>query len=237
MTGLGPEYSREPGRYHRIQQRTTYCSNNILVSISEVLFHMYRKALDAISACLEYSHVAQYLFQPRVLVVFGVSQIDDMVLVESQDVQDRHGTHLSGTMLVHPDPHYKVLPEFAEELRSERAKGVFYPSARHSLDLAFAFFDDNSNCIMDDTYELLHLELRLVTEDQNPAIQPTPITREIVRYKKLHATMGHYAFTDPATLQNLDSAGLLYPQGLPNRGMVDFVRRHYVHYPHDAVRP
>lgn len=236
LTGLGPEKKVEVGRFNRPQQRTSYCSNNVLVCISEVLYHMYRRALKVIIERQPYSVIRNSMVQQRMLVALNVNPIKDLVLLESQDVCDMYGTHLSGTMLVFPDQQYEPLVEFADSLRTKAMRGVVYPSARHSMDFCLALFHDESTRIKGDVYEILGVKLQLVTESQDPAIPPTPPDASTVRQHKLHATMGYYRFEDSVALDGLRSSGILHPSTIPSSGMVDFVRRRYVKYADDAVR-
>ncbi len=116
-------------------------------------------------------------------------------------------------------------------MRLRGKKGVIYPSARHSVDLALALFLDNTDKIKDDFYIAAPIRLQLIAEDQDLTVAPATC-RPVVH--KIHATIGHYEFTDAALFSSLKSSNLLHPDDIPEQGYIDFVRRQYNHYPHDA---
>ena len=49
LNGQGAIQSAENGRYHAPGQIASYCASNALVTFAEVLFHMYRRTLNAVS--------------------------------------------------------------------------------------------------------------------------------------------------------------------------------------------
>ena len=66
------------GRYHRIQQPTSYVSNNALLCIAEVLYHMSRKAMNHLAnngAPSQWQKYAQIL---RHLVIFDMHEITEL---------------------------------------------------------------------------------------------------------------------------------------------------------------
>lgn len=231
LTGRGPEMSREDGRFNGPQQRTSYCANNVLVCIAEVLFHMYRRVLSAI-----HDHVPLNMFpaveDQRALVAFRVGSIENLVWVDSEGVRVEYDPRICGTAVVYPDSDYGPFRKFSDDLRRGNKGGVLYPSARHSQDLCVALFDDQSANLLAEPFEMARLTLRLVAEDQDPLAPP----RGCNPFKqKLHSTMGYYSFADGEEFRRLKESGLLNPAGLESEGMVDFVRRRYAKYPVDAV--
>src|SRR5436309_2430893 len=79
LSGKGPLNSRQPGRFHAPQQQTTYCANNVLVCVAEVLFHMYRSVLDGIKSRQPLAHIRRSLVSERCLVIVRVAEIPDLV--------------------------------------------------------------------------------------------------------------------------------------------------------------
>jgi hypothetical protein len=47
--------------------------------------------------------------------------------------------------------------------------------------------------------------------------------------------MGYYSFDDPAQLADAKTRKTINPADLPEKGIVDFIRRQYRDYPRDAV--
>src|SRR6266849_1984316 len=84
LTGNGAMFSKTQGRFHVVDQRTTYCANNVMVCLSEMLFHMYRGVLDAIKNNLATAHIASLARKECRLVVLAVDEIDDLVYIEAQ---------------------------------------------------------------------------------------------------------------------------------------------------------
>jgi RES domain-containing protein len=235
LSGQGAVVTGSTGRFHRVHQQTSYCANNVIVCLSEVLYHMYRQVLKAIDdGILSQSHIFQRVTQLHKFVIFSVSDIDNLVYVDSIDAKS-YDRRIISTTVVYPDPTYGVLHKISDEVRMQNKNGVIYPSARHSVDLAFAFFKDETAKIKTDFYEAPLLKLQLIAENQIiSSMPPTPIKPFS---DKLHATIGYYEFMDAAHFQTLDSNGLLYPAGLPVSGYVDFVRRQYSTYPRQAYLP
>jgi hypothetical protein len=114
-------------------------------------------------------------------------------------------------------------------------RGIVYPSARHSRDLAFALFKDETRNLKETPYQAPHVMLQLIAEDQD--MSASHPNRFKVQTDKLHATMGYYQFHNPKHLDDLKDEGLIFPSNVPASGYVDFVRRYYEDYPKCAVRP
>jgi RES domain-containing protein len=223
--------SRDIGRFNGAQQRTSYCANNVLVCMAEVLFHMYRRVIERIKAKQPYHDVMAAARDLRCLSIFRVRRIDNLVYVDSDAVRVEFDARICGTNVVFPDPSYEPFRVFAEALRVSRKKGVLYPSARHSKDVCIALFDDETGQIADDLYEILTVELQLICEDhdRSAGVKPCNPMKD-----KLHPTMGAYRFVYGPDYERISAAGLLNPTGLPQQGLIDFVRRLYRAYPKDA---
>lgn len=233
LSGRGPEKSPLKGRFNAPQQKATYCSNNALVCIAEVLYHMYRIVLDKMTRKLPYRDILSSLEAERCLVVIRVEEISDLVYVDCEGVRVDFNARFGGTTVVFPDQRYEPFWDFNNTLRSENKKGVIYPSARHSKDMCLALFHDETGRIIPHSDSRLNIKLQLLSEDQDPRQPP----RRCDPYQeKLHATMGYYSFVDAAELDRFRLAGMLNPPDIPAGGMVDFVRRRYADYPRDAVR-
>jgi hypothetical protein len=235
LSGQGAVKTGSTGRFHRVHQQTSYCANNVIVCLSEVLYHMYRQVLKAIDdGVLSQSHIFQRATQLNKFVIFSVRDIDNLVYVDSIEAKS-YDRRIISTTVVYPDPVYGPLHGISDQVRLQNKNGVVYPSARHSVDLAFAFFKDETAKIKPNFYEAPVLELKLIAESQNLSLMPPSQIKPFS--DKLHATIGYYKFTNIAHFQDLDSKGLLYPTGLPPSGYVDFVRRQYSSYPRQAYLP
>jgi hypothetical protein len=235
MSGDGPVKRKTKGRFHTVDQRTSYCANNIIVCLSEMLYHMYRKFLGEVEATQNPEHLYNWVALSNIrLAIFSVKRIDDLVYMDSIGAKLYDARIISSTV-VFPDPVYGPLHAVSDRLREEKKCGVVYPSARHSEDFAFAFFKNETRNIRTDFYEAPFLTLQLVVEDQDTSSFPP---REFKVYTdKLHATMGYYEFRDPNHFEELKTKGLIHPTTIPASGYIDFVRRHYTDYPKGAVRP
>jgi RES domain-containing protein len=233
LAGRGPTMSRYPGRFHRIRQATTYCANNILVCISEVLFHMYRDALDCIQARKPRPEIRSKFLQKKCLIVTKLNtDLRELVYVDSKDIVE-FDHRICGTTCVFPDASYQMFHDLSDRLRTVSKKGIIYPSARHSKDVCIALFDDETDAVDTACFEKLYLDLSLLSEEQEPGEE----LRRIDPFEdKLHPTMGYYKFLDSGQLQKIIDAGLCNPAPLMDKGIVDFVRRRYKQYPNEAVK-
>lgn len=234
LTGNGAEQGSPPGRFHRIRQRASYCANNGLVCMGEMLYHMYRRVLDGIRDNQPSAHLNSWKDRTCRFVVFSVDAIPEIVYADSEGARmDYSSPRLPGTPIVCPDAAYEPCQTFADRLRALSKKGVVYPSSRHSADFAYVFFNDETSRVRDDFFEALELRLQLIPETQDFSIAPTGFS---LFEQKLHPTMGYYEFSSPAALNDLKSRKLIHPENIRERGYVDFVRRRYPNYPDDAYR-
>ncbi len=234
IAGNGPMKTRAAGRYHNGDQRTTYCANNMILCCAEMLYHMCRKFLEQLENFQPREHAETWTMQDTKLVIFAVKKIEDLVYVDSIGAKV-YDARVTSSTVVFPDRIYGPLHEMSNRIRQEKKSGVVYPSARHSQDLAFAFFKNETRKVMPAPYEGLSLTLQLIAEDQD--IRSFPPRRFKVYTDKLHATMGYYEFKDVTQFDSLKAAGLIYPTDIPASGYVDFVRRRYTDYPKRAVCP
>lgn len=227
LTGEGALLSE--GRYHDNNpldpELTSYCANNVTLCLSEALFRLYRRLLDSVQQEHDATHLSGHTVRERCLVIFAVDQIDDLVYVDSTGARNHYYQKLNGPTITTPDLVYTPLQNFAKAVRKQGKNGVVYPSARHSEDLAFAFFEDRSGHVRHDPYVVLNLKLQLVSEEQDFSAKPSAVID--FKVEKLHHTIGYYEFTEPKTFDNLKAQGLLNPSTLPVRGYIDFVRRRY----------
>lgn len=231
LTGEGAMLSKSTGRFHVVDQRTTYCANNVMVCLSELLFHTYRRFLDGVRKNQSISHLNSLSHLECRLVILSVNEIDDLVYIEAYGARTYDPRIVSST-IVFPDSVYGPLHELSNSLRLSDKSGVVYPSARHSVGFAFALFRDETSRIKQ-FYSAPLVTLQLIAEDQDMSVPPRQVrpTRE-----RLHATMGYYSFHQPADIDDLKRQNLLNPGDLRPSGYIDFVRRQYYSYAHDACR-
>ncbi len=232
LTGIGSLFSLRQGRFNRIQQRTVYCSDNILLSIAENLYYLYRRTVDGITTRLPPAHLKSLMSSDRRLVAISVNEIDDLVYAEAKGTLSLYPL-LSNNLLVHPDYIIGPLHDFSDALRRDSKRGVLYPSPRHSRGLCIALFHDETNMVRNDFYQRLDIHLQLIAEGQdfaNPPRVPNPFTDII------DSNRGYYSFTNQKLFEMAQKIGAINPKEIPVSGIIDFIRRPYVNYPYDAVR-
>lgn len=230
--GQGPVHGNTSGRFHFAQQPTTYCANNVLTSVSEVVYHMYRKALEAVRFGHSVQHIEATAERHFCLVIFRVAGIGELTRLDCEDFQREHGPKLSGTMVVHPDDKYVEFQTVGTKLREDKRRGVVYPSARHSRGDCYALFRDETKNVLFDSVKPIPLTLRLVSEDQDRNVVPG---RCSPHKHKLDPVQAFYQFDDLDKFQNANDGGLLNPAKLPRCGYFDFTRRMYSSYPEKAI--
>lgn len=231
LSGMGAGRSAEYGRFHAPHQITSYCCSNVLVSIAEMLYHMYRRTLQAVANRAEPPDVRRWATEEKCLHALTLRQIPDLVYTDAKDVRAQYDARLCGSAIVFPDPKYDFLLEFNNLLRQRKRRGVLYPSARHSRGLCIALFSDETSSI-DRWSKGIRLRLQLMPEDQPLNEMPAPL---LDAYEtKIHPTMGYYEVLSGKRFGEAQRSGLL-PADLPTQGKVDFVRRNYAGYPKQAV--
>jgi RES domain-containing protein len=230
LTGKGA--LRDSGRFHVTHQRTSYCANNMLVCLSEVLFHNYQGVLSRMNDNQPWQEVNELIEDERCLVMFKVGEIDKFVFIDSDAVRVDLNKRMSGTMVVFPQANYLPFQQFSTSLRGIGMNGVFYPSARHSKDICIALFEDHSKKVKKSDYRTLAVTLNLLKENQN---FNSPIEICDPFSDKIHPTMGYYRFDNEMAFIKAKSDNYLNPPNIPIEGKIDFVRRLYLNYPVDAV--
>lgn len=235
LTGNGAANGVTEGRFHRIGQRATYCANNVMLCLAEILFRQYRVMLDGIEKDTHPALLKPQAVGKHVLVILAVDKIDNIVFADSVGARV-YNHNITGPSITTPDLVYDQLQKFSDEVRRDRKRGVVYPSARHSEGFAFALFNNESGRIRLTPYETLELKLQLVSEKQDFSIKPP--ARFDIYVDKIHPTIGYYEFINETAFNGLKSRGLIHPDRLPARGYFDFVRRRYGgSYPDDAHFP
>jgi len=237
LNGGGPLNSPQYGRFNVPNQRASYCANNVVVCIAEVLHHMYRTALARIEEAAPAKLIRDSFRAKRALVIFRVNEIDNLVYTDGSDVKIDFEPRMGGTATVHPWLSYEkdtLISRFNNLLRHKGKRGVLYPSARHSKDICVALFQDETSRIDRSFYKVLNVELCLLPETQ-PLRTPFIACEPFI--DKLHPTMGYYSFADPTQLANAKNDKIINPANLPDKGIVNFVRRQYNTYPAGTVWP
>jgi RES domain-containing protein len=232
LNGDGGVLGYREGRFNRVGQRAAYCADNILVSISEVLFNMYSQLVNRIEEEQPLRLIAAGLQSEMHLVVFRVREITDLVYSEADDARLMYDARLAKTSLIRPDTDPESLRRFSDQVRKQNKIGVICPSARHVRGHVLVFFRDESSSVRDDSYVKLRIKLQLIAEDQDLSSHPelfNPFEQAV------HPTMGYYSFIDKSQFETLCGFGSINPKDAPICGFVDFIRRSYRNYPYDAV--
>src|SRR6266852_980678 len=81
--------SGKGGRYHLIHQLTSDCSDNVLVSISELLYHINRHALESLANNMPMTMWLDRAIVPRHLVILEMSQLDNLIYIDSDDCRNQ----------------------------------------------------------------------------------------------------------------------------------------------------
>jgi RES domain-containing protein len=230
LSGNGTTKCRTIGRFHGPQQRATYCSNNILVCISEILYHIYRGLLNHIEIKAKYPILRNLVRTERALCVFNVKEINDLVYIDASDFRVEHDPKIIGAITVFPDQTYTPFAQFANKVRLNK-NGVIYPSARHYKDWCLVLFNDETDKI-NNIFERTNVRLSLLSEEHD--LNKPPHFCDPTK-QKINSTKGFYEFTDLTKFEELKSQSLIYPADLPSQGIVDFVRIKYIQYPNDAI--
>jgi RES domain len=222
LNGGGPLSCDNSGRFHFAHQRTTYCANNALITIAEVLYHMYRTALHRVMANDPIVSIEAAARRDACFTLARVRRIDSLLNLESEQFLRDNGPRFGGTMAVHPDKEYREFQTLAARLREQGMRGLAYPSARHWQDVCFVLFRDETGVIEPSSFRWLQVRLQLVRERQDQTKEPEYCRPDL---HKLHPTLGFYRFKDPQELEALRRDGVLNPADLPEAGYLEFVRR------------
>jgi len=231
------------GRWNFPQQSASYCSNNVLVCIAEVIYHLYRDVLDMFNVPnMSLADIIAKSKQIRMLSVFTVNEIDKMVYANasvlpshylgSVDPHNAARPRVTGTTLINPDVEYLPLREFNTAVREDKQRGIVYPSARHSKDDCFVFFHDETNSLNGDVFEQLEVSVHLVGEEQEWGSLPYKMSMVDDR---IYPSGGYYSIADNKRFEDLKAEGKINPIDMPASGVLDIVRRRYRKYPADAI--
>jgi hypothetical protein len=214
------------GLFHSPQQYASYCANNVLTLICDVLHSMVTTALKAMARRYPYSEIASHLEAHRYLVVFTVMELGDLVFAPSRGIYHEFGFQLHDEALRCPELFVNDLKLLADRARHASKRGILYPSARHSRGMCLVFFRNESNAVHADPYVRLELELKLVGENSH-------IGKDIMGKDIIDIRRGYFEFIDPHQMDAIRSA--ICPLYLTSKGIVELVRRDYWQYPADAV--
>lgn len=223
------------GRLHFIRQNTSYVSDNVILCMAEVLYHMSQRAMEGLAN--NYSgRVWQTCIQARkVLVIFDVKEIPDLIYIDTEEcrIQVAAGTNpsewLLSTVIVNPQCIYRPLQHASDVYRKIPGKrGIVYPSARHSRGLAVALFDDHTSSIKQIRATI---EVTLTLAEEGTSNLATDPNFSMLSGKLSHIR-GHYRMSRNALIANRN---LIQPTLLQAEGFIDLVRRPYSVYPNDAV--
>jgi hypothetical protein len=222
LNGGGPLHSSSNGRFHVAHQRTTYCSNNVFVCLSEMLYHMHRCVLDRIMHRDSIAAIREPTERFFWLTGAAVETLNDLVYLDAMDFPRVYGPTMTGTMTIHPDKEYEEFQKVSTRLRGEGKRGVAYPSARHHRDHCFALFLDETDRVKVPTFFRLLVVLRLIGEEHNLTVAPGTGCHPDVH--KIHATLGYFEFQDASELTKAIKDKLLNPDFIPGRGFLSFSR-------------
>jgi hypothetical protein len=226
-SGIG---SPAHGRFHVSHQRVTYCSDNVLVAIAEVLSAMHARVMQRLRERAPVNVIRATIREERSLVIPPVRKLERLAYLESAALRRELGV-FGGSFIVSAERQEHVFHEIANKLRQQDCNGIMYPSARHSRGHAIALFTDQTSSLKTDSFAALRMTLQLVPEDFDLATPRMPDPFEEV----IDSSRGYYAFTDEPQFTALESLGRLSPQGLSQQGTVDLFRKAYRRYPYDAV--
>jgi hypothetical protein len=217
------------GRCHGFHQPTSYVSNNVLLCMAEVLYHMSRSAMLTMANKGNARQWRDKASAHKDLVIFEAHRVDDLIYLDTSESRTQ-ANPVASAIIVHPDCLYEPVQHASDHYRGQGKIGVVYPSARHSRDFAIALFLDRTSSIRNIS-AVIDVCLTLLAEDEttlatDPRFNP---------YEHMIShTKGRYDI-DPGDLASCSH--LLYPALPRASGIVDFVRRPYHTYPNDAVSP
>lgn len=231
------------GRWHEAGKPTkgaSYASNNVLIAISEVLYHMHRAMLDAIRT-QNSDDILSAVERKAALAIMRMKKVEDLYYVNSALAKQKLCLELQGTAQIYSDTFYEPFYISANKIRRAKKSGVIYPSARHlspvNDDFAVAFFDDKK-VLIKEVLKKIPLKLTLVQEEQDtriPPEHPKPFEGFV------NQNIGFYEFemTDPE-FNELIRKSLLRPELpfiFPRRGYLSFMRQPSLRstYPKEAV--
>lgn len=216
------------GRFHVIQQLTSYSADNVLICIAEKLFYMHYISLRKLSNN-SYPEFKREATKKHVLSVFKCENIQDFIYVESSVARQNY--QLNPSTVTYPDRIYAPLQTAGNKMRRANKNGIMYPSARHSQGLSVCFFGDQTNNIKS-LEANIQLTLSLVSEDMTTLADDINFDPTSARISN---SIGHFSFDDSDFRQY---SNLLSPNLSSKDGYIDFHRIFYVHanYPSCAIK-
>lgn len=221
------------GRYHVIQQTTSYVSDNVLLCMAEVLHHMARRSMRILenNGPLYQWHRNAHIV--RQLVIFSVYDVPNLVFIDTDECRRQTAISanqiISSSLLTNPDHLYWPLQKASTTYRGQNRQGIVYPSARHSRGFSVALFGDHTKSIQN-LIASFQVNLSLVDEETlqpvffNPTYNPDS--------RKVGYTKGFYSISRNTLLANSTH---LQPSLPKENGIIDFVRHPYSSYPDEAV--
>jgi hypothetical protein len=206
------------GRYHFINEPTSYSSDNVLLCIAEKLFHMNNAALKKLKNS-SYGEFNGETSKKCILVVFKCKEINDLSNIRSKGALRKY--NINPSTITHPDTIYRQLQTVSSNMRKNRKKGIISPSARHSEGLSVAFFGDCTSSILDIEH-IFKLELTLVSEDLSTLARDTQKFNPKVH--RVSQNIGYFEFNTPQVKQFF---ALIEPRMGGLSGFIDFYRFKY----------
>lgn len=217
------------GRYHIIHQRTSYASNNVLLCIAEVLFHMIHQSLKKLKNN-SYGEFKKEAHKEFVIVMFKCYEISDLVFIDSSEAYIKYS--LNPSITTHPHFSYDPLRNAANTIRRDSSDGIIYSSARHSKGLSVCFLEDKTQ-IIKSIENKLKITLTLVSEDKNLVIDKNFDPSRV----RLNYEIGYFDI-DTNDFKNFRTN--LNPILPDHFGFIDIGRRDYsnphVPYPDSAIK-
>jgi hypothetical protein len=202
--------ARTHGRFHFPPQRVTYCSDNVLTTIAEVLHAMPARAMQRLLERAPLNVLRASIQEERSLAILPVREIDELAYLQSCEIQQDMRV-VANSFVVSPEPEEEAFQNLANRLRERACRGVVYPSARHSRGHCLAFFSDQTHSLKIDEFASLRMTIQLVAEDFDPATAPRlPDPTDDV----IDSGTGYYSFADEKLFREMDLAGRLRPKGV-----------------------
>ncbi|OGO77147.1 MAG: hypothetical protein A2Y23_15370 [Clostridiales bacterium GWB2_37_7] len=224
LNGQGSFYSQ--GRYNYLQQATSYCSDNIFICISEVLFHMY----EISQRKLKNNDMRGFRTESNKrleLVVFNTNKIENIAYIDSDE--GRQNYKLNPTTITHSDTIYSELRDASNNVRLNKRVGMITPSARHSVGFVIVLFGDHSASVKNIDFKF-PIKLSLLSEDlkmttDNSLFSPFKI--------RINQTIGMFEFDTKYFKKNYN---YLKPIPTSSTGKISFSRFFYEkNYPKAAI--
>ena len=224
LNGQGGYYAQ--GRYNYKHQPTSYCSDNVFLCISEILFHMYDVSLRKLKNN-DFSGFRAESSKRFELVVFNSKTISNLIYIDSKI--GRQNYNINSSTLTHSDTIYSGLQDVSHRVRLNSKEGFVTPSARHSKGFAVVLFGDHSKSI-DHIEHKFSVKLSLLKEDLSMPVNDKsfdPVE------DKISQNIGHFQFSVNDFRRNTI---FLKPLPSSNKGRINYSRTYYSsNYPDSAI--